>query len=156
MAASRRDTETRNSRERAKAWKPADLLPVPDPQDGVTFRWVRVGSRGTPDNKNISSRLREGWEPVNAADHPELRVMSDDGSRFKDGVEIGGLLLCKTSNETARARNEYYRNRSKEQLSAIDNHLLRESDPRMPLYAPQRRTRTTIGNGSFGSSSDEE
>lgn len=151
MAASRRDNETRSATERNKAWKPASLLPVPDKEEGKTYRWVRVSSRGVPDNKNISSRMREGWEPVNAKDHPELQVMSDQGSRFEDGVEIGGLLLCQASSEMVNARSRYYSDRARDQINSVDNNYLRESDPRMPLLAPERRSRATIGNGKFGS-----
>lgn len=149
--ASRRDNETRASTARKASWKPPSLLPTPDAQDGYKFRWVRVGSRGQPDNKNVSSRLREGWEPVNAKDHPELHIASDShGARFPDGVEIGGLLLCKTSAENVDARNEYYNTRAQQQMTSVDNNYMRESDPRMPLLKPERRTRV-----SFGPSGDE-
>lgn len=156
MAASRRDNETRTSTERSKSWKPASLLPVPDAEEGKSYRWVRVSSRGVPDNKNISSRMREGWEPVNVKDHPELHVMSDQDSRYQDGVEIGGLLLCQTSTEVVKARSRYFTDRARDQITTVDNNMMRESDPRMPMLAPERRSRTTVGNGKFGSGSSEE
>lgn len=156
MAVVRRDSETREASERKKAWKPPSLLPQPDKQEGVAYRWVRVGSNGTPDNKNISSRMREGWVPVNIKDHPEMQVMSDQGSRFKDGIEIGGLLLCQTSVENVKARAQYYRERARDQIDSVDNNYMRESDPRMPLLTPERRTRTAIGNNKFGDGNSEE
>lgn len=146
MAASR-ENETRAAKERTKSWKPADLLPVPDPQDGISYRWVRVGSLGNVDNKNLSTRFREGWTPVSASDHPELQVMSDHDTRFKDGVEIGGLLLCQTSTENVKARAKYYGQRSQDQIASVDNTYMKESDPRMPLLKPERKSRTTFGNG---------
>ncbi len=140
-----RDTETRASKARKTAWKPPSLLPDPDKQAGVQFRWIRVGSRGQIDNKNVSARFREGWVPVNAKDHPELNIVSDRGAHFPEGVEVGGLLLCKTSMEAVEARNDYFANMAHGQMQAVDNSFLRENDPRMPLLKPERRTRTTFG-----------
>ena len=143
----RRDQETREAEKRETSWKPASLLPTPLPQPGYAFRWIRTSSFGIPDNKNVSSRIREGWEPVKAADHPELQIMSDKDSRFPDGVEVGGLLLCKTANENVTARKSYYEKRATDQMSTVDNNYLRENDPRMPLLKPERKTRTTFGSG---------
>jgi len=102
---------------------------------------------GDSDNKNVSARLREGWEPVRAADYPELGLRSDKDSRFPDGVEVGGLLLCKTSSETVRQRREYYEARAAKQMESVDNTYLRQNDPRMPLLAPERKTSTSFGSG---------
>jgi hypothetical protein len=142
-----RDKETREAEKREQSWKPSSLLPVPLPQPGYAFRWIRTSSFGTPDNKNVSSRIREGWEPVKAADHPELQIMSDRDSRFPDGVEVGGLLLCKTAVENVTARTKYYEKRAADQMSSVDNNYLRENDPRMPLLRPERKSRTTFGSG---------
>ena len=140
-----RNNETRESGKRKSAWKPASLLPVPDAQDGVTYRWVRTGSRGTPDMKNVSARFREGWTPVNAKDHPELALQSDQNSRFSEGVEVGGLLLCKTATENVKAREEYYGTVTQNQINSVDSNYMRENDPRMPLYRPERKSRTSFG-----------
>jgi hypothetical protein len=146
-----RENETRAAKARKSSWTPPSLLPSPDPQAGYSYRWVRIGSRGSLDNKNVSARFREGWEPVNAKDHPELKLVSDShGKQFEDGVEIGGLLLCKIDTDRVKARNEYYNARASEQMQSVDNSYLRESDPRMPLLKPERRTRVT-----FGSAPDE-
>ncbi len=147
--ANNRENETRAAKTRNKSWTPPSLLPTPDPEPGYSFRWVRTGSRGTLDNKNISSRFREGWEPVNANDHPELKLVSDShGKQFADGVEIGGLLLCKIDTAKVKARNEYFNARAEQQMQSVDNNYLRESDPRMPLLKPERRTRVTFGTGA--------
>jgi len=148
MANSTRETETRSAKARKTSWTPPSLLPSPDPQEGVSFRWVRVGSRGQSDNKNVSARFREGWVPVNAKDHPELQIVSDRNSQFEAGVEVGGLLLCKNSTENVKARNEYYADRAQQQMTSVDNNYLRESDPRMPMLKPERRSRTTFGKGA--------
>lgn len=147
MAGSR-ENETRAKQARAATWKPPELLPVPDKEDGMSYRWVRVGSRGQLDNKNISKRMREGWSPVNAADHPELEVQNDHQARFQDGVEIGGLLLMKTATANIKARNDYYGGRSQDQMASVDSNYMRESDPRMPLLKPERRSSVKLGNGS--------
>jgi hypothetical protein len=148
-AASRtaRETETREAEKRETSWKPSSILPEPLPQPGYVFRWIRTSMFGVPDNKNVSSRLREGWEPVKAADHPELQITSDQDSRYPDGVEVGGLLLCKTAIENVTARRNYYEKRATDQMSTVDNSYLRENDPRMPLSRPERKTRTTFGTG---------
>lgn len=138
-----RDRETREASKRPQ-WKPASLLPVPDPQAGYNFRYVRVGQNGSADLANFSKRKREGWEPVKLADHPELEVMTDVGSRFKDGVEIGGLLLCKNSSENVAARREHYADIANQQMNSVDETYLRQNDPRMPLYKPERRSRTSF------------
>lgn len=142
-----RENETRAAKTRKASWTPPSLLPTPDPQEGYSFRWVRVGSRGSMDNKNVSARFREGWVPVNAKDHPELKLIADShGAQFAEGVEIGGLLLCKIDTGRVKARNEYYNTRAHEQMESVDNNYLRQSDPAMPLLKPERRTRVTFGN----------
>jgi len=148
-AASRtpRDNETREDEKREIVWRPSSLLPIPLPQPGFVFRWIRTATYGVADNKNVSARIREGWEPVKAVDHPELQIMSDRDSRFPDCVEVGGLLLCKNAIENVTARRKYYEKRATDQMSTVDNNYLRENDPRMPLLKPERKTRTTFGSG---------
>jgi hypothetical protein len=148
-AASRtpRDGETREAEKREISWKPSSILPIPLSQPGYVFRWIRTSAFGVPDNKNVSARIREGWEPVKAEDHPELQIMSDKDSRFPGNVEVGGLLLCKTAVENVTARRNYYEKRAADQMATVDNNYLRENDPRMPLARPERKTRTTFGTG---------
>ena len=142
-----REATTRDKQTRAASWKPPELLPVPDPQPGVSFRWIRVSSRGSIDNRNVSKRFREGWEPVAAKDHPELQFLPDRGSEFKDGVEIGGLLLCKTATENVKARNQHFAGVAQDQMASVDQSYLREANnPLMPAYS-ERKSRTTFGSG---------
>jgi len=150
MANSRapREVESRENEGRpSDSWKPASVLPVPDPQDGWVFRWVRTSSVGNSDNTNVSQKFREGWIPVRSEDHPELKVMSDIGSRFEGNIEIGGLLLCKAPAEDVERRREYYDRMAQTQMSSVDNSFLRENDPRMPVLNPERSSRTTFGRG---------
>jgi hypothetical protein len=95
---------------------------------------------------NISSKLREGWEPVKAADHPEIVTMSVENDRFKDNIVIGGLMLCKTPTELVEDRNAYYQQQADSQMQAVDNNFMRENDPRMPLFA-ERKSKVTFGRG---------
>jgi hypothetical protein len=145
-----RGLESRENEVREKAWEPANILPDPEPQDGYVFRWVRTSMVGHPDNTNVSKRFREGWEPVRAEDHPELQIMSDHNSDWakKGGIEVGGLLLCKAAQETVAKRQDYYSKHAASQMQAVDNAYMRENDPRMPVLAPDRKTRVAFGRGN--------
>lgn len=143
-----RDIEKRETTERVKSWAPPTLLPTPDPQDGYAFRWIRISILNQPDPTNLSSKLREGWEPVRLADHPELKLYSTDTSeRYKDNVVVGGLMLCKTPQELVDQRNAYYQQQTDNQTSSVDNNFMRESDPRMPLFR-DRKSSVSFGKGS--------
>jgi len=142
----KRAAEAREANQRpTDSWKPASVLPVPEPQDGWVFRWVRTSTLGQSDNTNVSQKLREGWIPVKAEDHPELQVMSDIGSRFEGNVEIGGLLLCKAPEKLMQQRQAHYQQGAETQMESVDSSFLRENDPRMPVLQPERRT--TFGRG---------
>jgi hypothetical protein len=129
------------------SWTPQSSLPVPEPKDGWVFRWIRTSSLGRSDNTNVSRQFREGWEPVKAEDHPELKILSDINSQFKGNVEVGGLLLCKAPEEKMKARQRHFQEVSDRQIDGVDRSYLRENDPRMPLLNPERSTRTTFGRG---------
>jgi len=141
-----RETETRAASERHRAWEPPQVLPDPEPQDGYRFRWIRTAVMGSADNVNTSKRFREGWEPVRAEDHPELMLVSDQDSKFKGNIEVGGLLLCKTSAENIEARNKYYNEMAQRQMDSVDQNYMRESDPRMPKLN-ESSTRISFGGG---------
>ena len=79
----------------------------------MNFAGIRVSSQGTTDATNVSSKLREGWEPVKAVDHPEITLVTVENERFKDNVVIGGLLLCKAPEELIEERNDYYKQQTK-------------------------------------------
>ena len=142
-----RDAETREKTVRKKAWARPTVLPDPIPQDGYKFHWVRVSTMGQPDSTNISSKLREGWEPVRAEDHPEIFSDAVADARFKDNVIVGGLMLCKAPIELVAERTEYYENLTESQMRSVDQGLMRENDPRMPLFN-DRKTKVTFGKGN--------
>ena len=142
-----RELKTRERTVRKKAWTRPEVLPSPNPQPGYEFHWVRVSTQGQVDATNVSSKLREGWEPVKAADHPEITMVAIEQDRFKDNVVIGGLMLCKAPIELVEERNEYYSGQAKAQMNYVDNNLMRESDPRMPIFN-DRKTNVTFGKGT--------
>ena len=142
-----RATESREIAERPKQWAPPTLLPDPKPQDGWSYRWIRISTLGQNDPTNISAKLREGWEPVRAEDHPEVHVYSDADSRFKDNIVIGGLMLCKTPSEFVQQRDAFYQKQTDGQMNSIDSHFMRENNPKMPLFK-ERRSEVSFGKGN--------
>jgi len=103
-------------------------------------------NRNSADPRNLSSKLREGWEPVRAEEQPKFQLLVDPDSRYKDNIEIGGLLLCKTPIELVEQRTEYYEKQTQSQTDAVDNNLMRQNDPRMPLFN-ERKSSTSFGKG---------
>ena len=141
-----RELDTRAKMERPAKWTPPQLLPDPNPEPGYAFRWIRLSTLNNADALNISSKFREGWEPVKASDHPEIRLMGSVKNQFPDSVEIGGLLLCKTPVEFTEQRDAHYRNLANTQMESVDNNFMRENDPRMPLFK-ERSSKVTFGKG---------
>jgi hypothetical protein len=142
-----RELQTRAVTERPKQWMPPELLPEPDRQPGFAYRWIRTSTLGQSDPRNLSSKIREGWEPVKIEEQPKFQLLVDPSSRYKDNVEIGGLLLCKAPEEFVQQRAEYYAQQTQAQTEAVDNSLMRQSDPRMPLFK-ERKSSTSFGKGS--------
>ena len=142
-----RELDTRAITERPKQWMPAELLPEPDKLPGYAYRWIRVATLGNADPRNVSGKLREGWEPVPIEEQPQFQLLVDPNSRYKDQIEIGGLLLCKTPIEFVEQRNAHYQKQTAAQAEAVDNNLMRQSDPRMPLFQ-ERKSTSSFGKGS--------
>ena len=142
-----RELDTRVKVERPTHWAPPELLPEPDKQAGYAYRWIRVSSLNQADPRNLSAKLREGWEPVRIEEQPKFQMLVDPNSRYKDNIEIGGLLLCKTPEEFVQQRNKYYSNQADAQMDAVENTLMRQSDPRMPLFN-EGKTTSSFGKGS--------
>ena len=136
-----RTTETREAGERRKPWKRSSMLPTPEPRDGLSFRWIRTATLGNADMTNVSGRFRDGYVPVKADEYPELHIMSDIDSRFKDNIEVGGLLLCAIPTEDKEDRIHGQLETAQNQSEAVDRNYMRESDPRMPMLRPERSSR---------------
>jgi hypothetical protein len=139
--------EVRSTQERPKQWMPAELLPEPDKEPGFAYRWIRVATLNQNDPRNLSGKLREGWEPVPVEEQPQFKLLVDPNSRFAGNIEIGGLLLCKTPSEFVAQRNSHVQQKTEAQTNAVDNNLMRQSDPRMPLFN-ERKSATSFGKGS--------
>ena len=142
-----RELDTRAVTQRAEAWRPPETLPMPEDRPGWKHRYVRISTMGQADPSNISSKLREGYEPCKAEDYPELMMHATVEGRFKGGIEIGGLLLCRIPEEFLKQRADYYDKQNKSQIDSVDNNFLRENDPRMPLFS-ERKTKVTFGSGT--------
>ena len=141
-----RELETRTQTERPKQWQRPEVLPEPDKQPGYKYKWIRVSTLGQADARNISSKLREGYEPVRIEEQPKFRLMVDPNSRFKDNIEVQGLLLCKIPEEIVEQRNAYFAEQAQAQAESVDNNFMRENDPRMPLFK-ERKSSASFGKG---------
>ena len=141
-----RELETRDLSERPKSWQPASTLPEPDKQPGYSYRWVRVSTLGQHDARNASSAFREGWEPVRIEEQPKFQNITDPDSRYKDNIEVAGLLLCKVPTEFMDQRRAHFEQLTHAQNESVDSNFMRENDPRMPLFS-ERRSKTSFGSG---------
>ena len=142
-----RELNTREKDVRKKAWVRPETLPNPTPEDGYVYHWVRISTMGQADTGNVSSKLREGWEPCKATSHPEITMVTVENERFAENVVIGGLMLCKAPTELIEERSSHYQQQTDAQMHSVDNSLMRENDPRMPLFN-NRQTKVTFGNGT--------
>jgi hypothetical protein len=142
-----RETETRAVDQRPTAWRPPESLPSPDNREGWTHRWIRTGILGSTDPGNISSKLREGYEPVKADEYPELMMHASTEGRFKGNIEVGGLMLCRIPAEFMKQRDAHFAKQNKAQMDSVDNTFMKDNDPRMPLFK-ESASKVTFGSGS--------
>lgn len=144
-----RALDSRVQTHRPSYWQAPEALPMPDNRPGWKHRYIRLSTLGTADPSNISSKLREGYEPVKAEEYPELMMHAATEGRFKGGIEIGGLLLCRIPAEFMEQRAKHFENLSKQQMDSVDNNFLRERDSRsnMALFA-DKKSKVTFGSGS--------
>ena len=144
---SNRDTASRDKNARY-VYTPSSTLPDPTPEPGYVYRWIATHIMGQADPTNVSRKMRDGWVPVKAVDHPELMLEANEKT---GNVEIGGLMLCKQPTEQAKARDEYFNKQAQDQMDSVDNHFMRNNDPRMPLFSDRK---STVSRGAgFGSGS---
>ena len=140
-----RASQTRSKSERPKVWVPPSSLDAPPAPKGFRYRWIRAEVMGFSDTKNIQGRIREGYELVraeeieNASDYPVI-----DEGRYKGVVGVGGLLLAKVPEEIVKSREEYFNNMTQDANDAIENDLMKEQHPGMPINA-ERQSRVTFG-----------
>ena len=149
-----RSAETRDKKTRKKVWQPPSMLDAPEAPPGYKHRWLRAEVRGHDDRANMSKRIREGFEPVRADEHPEFDSPTVDDGRHAGTIGVGGLVLAKVPEETVEERTQYFRQRSEEQIQGVDNDLLRDSDPRMPISKRDIQRNSKVEFGSRDVSSD--
>lgn len=143
-ARSTRDTADRTASERPKAWVNPKQLLDPNRHEGFVHRWIRTESMGNSDARNVSVKIREGWEPCPVSEYPEFAHLKNDST---NQIEYGGLMLCRMPEEIVAQRNAYFHKRAQDQINAVDNNIMRESDPRMPIRKEllERSTREEFG-----------
>ena len=141
-----RKDASREADMRRKPWAPPSHLEAPEPPKGFVHRWIRVAMRGEEDKMNVHSKLREGWEPVRADEHPGYEAPTIEDGKYAGVIGNGGLMLCRIPIETANERNEYYGTRTREAMAAVDQDLMKEQNPLMPIHQ-NRQSRVTFGRG---------
>jgi len=139
-----RASETRSKTERPKVWTPPSSLDAPPAPSGFRHRWIRAESLGFDDTKNISGRLRSGYELVRADEYPDHEYPSIKDGKYAGVIGVGGLVLARVPEEIAKSREEYFARRTREREEAIANDPMKEQHPSMPI-SKDRQTRVTFG-----------
>ena len=139
-----RASQTRTKAEAPKTWTPPSSLDAPPAPDGFRPRWIRVEVLGFDDTKNMSGKLREGWELVRADEYPEQDYPSLITGKYSGVIGVGGLVLARIPEEIALQREAYYRDQTKSRDDAVNNDILKEQHPSMPINQ-ERQTRVTFG-----------
>jgi hypothetical protein len=142
-----RELDTRAAMQRPTSWQAPETLPSPNPRPGISHRWVRTSMVGHSDVQNISSKLREGYEPCKAEDYPEMMMHASTEGRFKGNIEVGGLVLCSIPSEFLIQRDKHFAGINKATMESVDNNFMKDSDPRMSKFS-EKSTKVTFGSGS--------
>ena len=142
-----RAATTRQKSERPVAWKPPSLLEAPDAPDGFVHRWIRAEMLGHDDKPNFTKRLREGYEPVRADEYPNFECAVIEDGKYKGVIGVGGLILARLPVEVAESRKDYFAQKTSQQMTAVDNDLMREQHPSMPI-SRERSSRVSFGGTS--------
>ena len=141
-----RASEKREGKPRRQPWKPPSLLDAPPPPEGYKHRWIRAEVRGFDDRKNVSARLREGWELVRKDEYPNFEAPTMDSGRYEGVFGVGGLLLARIPKEIVEERREYFDQMTEDAMRAVDNDLLKETQHHsMAIQKPERQSRVTFG-----------
>jgi len=139
-----RASETRVKNDRPKVWTPPSSLDAPPAPDGFRHRWIRAESAGFDDTKNISGKLRSGWEFVRSDEYPDSNYPAVKDGKYAGVIGVGGLLLARIPEEIAKSREEYFEKRTQDREEAIANDPFKEQHPSMPI-SKDRQTRVTFG-----------
>ena len=139
-----RASQTREKESRKKVWTPPSSLDAPPAPTGFQHRWIRAESLGFQDTKNIAGRIRSGYELVRSDEYPDADYPQVEEGKYKGVIGVGGLLLARVPEEIAKQRNEYYTKQHEDKVNAVDNDLMKEQHPSMPINI-DRQTRVTFG-----------
>jgi len=141
-----RASGTRANRSARKPWSPPSLLDAPPAPEGFTHRWIRSEVRGFDDRKNVSARMREGWELVRKDEYPSFEAPTVEGGRHEGVFGVGGLLLARIPTEIVEERKEYFDQMNSDAMQAVDNDLFKENQHHsMAIQKPERQSRVTFG-----------
>ena len=139
-----RASQTRDKTKKSVTWAPPSSLDAPPAPNGFRHRWIRVEVLGFDDTKNVSGKLREGWELVRADEYPDQDYPVMKEGKYAGVIGVGGLVLARIAEEIAQAREAYFAQATKDRDDAIKNDLLKEQHPSMPINS-ERQTRVTFG-----------
>ena len=142
-----RASQTRAKTEKPKVWTPPSSLDAPPAPDGFRHRWLRAESMGYDDTKNISGKVRSGWELVRADEYPDSEYPVISSGKYAGVIGVGGLVLARISEELAKSREEYFAKKTADRNEAIENDVLKEQHPSMPINQ-ERQTRVTFGGSN--------
>ena len=139
-----RASQTRDKQSKPKVWTPPSSLDAPPAPNGFRHRWVRAESLGFNDTKNVSGRLRQGYELVRADEYPDSDYPIVEDGKYAGVIGVGGLVLTRVPEEVAQQRQDYYAKQGMEQVEALDNDLMKEQHQSMPINI-DRQSRVTFG-----------
>jgi len=139
-----RVSQTRAKQEKPKVWSPPSALDAPPAPDGYRHRWLRTELMGTEDTKNMSGKLRSGWELVRGDEYPEDLYPTVDSGKYQGVIGVGGLVLARISEELAQSREDYFRKMTQDRDEALDNDVLKDQHPGVPINQ-DRQSRVTFG-----------
>jgi len=139
-----RASQTRVKSKRPQTWTPPSSLDAPPAPDGYRHRWIRAETMGFDDTKNMSAQLRSGWELVRADQYPEQDFPTVNEGKYAGVIGVGGLLLARIPEEIAKSREAYFAQQTRDRDEAINNDLMKEQHPSMPINN-DRQTRVTFG-----------
>jgi hypothetical protein len=139
-----RASQTREKTSHKKVWTPPSSLDAPPAPDGFHHRWIRAETMGFDDSKNMAGRIRSGYELVRADAYPGSQYPTVTEGKYKGVIGVGGLLLAKVPIEIVKSREEYFNSMTQDANDAIENDLMKEQHPGMPINA-ERQSRVTFG-----------
>ena len=141
-----RANQTREKTAQRRPWAPPSMLDAPPAPDGFAHRWIRAETRGFDDTKNISAKMREGWELVRKDEYPDFEAPIIESGKYEGVFGVGGLILARIPVETVQERSDYFNNKSRDQMDAVDYDMMRENQhSTMTIEKANRQSRVTFG-----------